>query len=117
MNYSVIPTKRFQSDLEYYSKKKKYRKIYDDVDAVVRELSVGNLIGDVIPNLKCDNPTVKVRIANSDTRSGKSNGYRMLYYAVIDDCEIYLLTICSKKDDNNIPTDSEIIDMVNQIIG
>jgi len=38
---------------------------------------------------------------------GKSNGYRIIYYVVKDDREIFLLTIYSKKDKENIK-DSEI---------
>lgn len=115
MEYEVIPTQKFEDDLAYYYKKKKYRSIYDDVSEVVATLKSGNLVGDAIPNLRCRNSTIKVRVANSDTNSGKSNGYRLIYYAIINDREIYLLTIYSKKDDNDIPSDSEIIEMVNQI--
>ena len=50
-----------------------------------------------------ENNVVKVRIANSDTHSGKSNGYRLIYYAVKTDGTIYLLTIYYKKDKENIP--------------
>jgi mRNA-degrading endonuclease RelE of RelBE toxin-antitoxin system len=35
---------------------------------------------------------------------GKSNGYRLIYYVVKDDREIYLLTIYYKKEDKLIPT-------------
>ena len=50
---------------------------------------------------------------NTDTHSGQSNGYRILYYAISEESKIYLLTIYSKKDDNNIPSDNEIISLVN----
>ena len=36
-----------------------------------------------------------------------------LYYAISEELKIYLLTIYSKKDDNNIPSDNEIISLVN----
>ena len=116
MSFEVILTPKFHSDIDYYYTKKKYRHIYNDVEAVVRQLEAGNLIGDPIPNLKCNNPTIKVRIANSDIHSGKSNGYRLIYYAITDDNEIYLLTIYSKKDDNNIPSNAEIIELINTYI-
>ena len=35
--------------------------------------------------------TYKVRAANTDTNVGKSNGYRIIYYVVKNDKEIYLL--------------------------
>lgn len=55
---------------------------------------------------------MKVRVANTDTKVGKSNGYRVIYYAVKNDCEIYLLTIYYKKDDKRIPNNREIEDIV-----
>lgn len=36
----------------------------------------------------------------------------MIYYVVKDDGEIYLLTIYYKKDDNRIPTNEEIKELV-----
>lgn len=115
MKFEVIPTEQFESDVRYYIKKKKYKHIMDDVDEVVKELSKGNLLGDSIPGLIFDSDeTVKVRIANSDTNTGKSNGYRLIYYVIKNDCEIYLLTIYYKKDDNNVPTNKEIEQLVKE---
>lgn len=115
MKFDVIPTEQFENDIQYYIKKKKFKKILDDVEEVVKELEKGNLIGDAIPGLTFeDNATIKVRIANSDTKEGKSNGYRVIYYAVKSDCEIYLLTIYYKKDDNRIPSNKEIEALVKE---
>lgn len=115
MQYDVIPTKRFESDVQYYLKKKKFKHILDDVEEVVQELENGNLIGDAIPGLTFeDNATIKVRMANTDTKVGKANGYRIIYYAVKSDYEIYLLTIYYKKEDNMIPSNKEIEMMVKE---
>lgn len=115
MKFEVIPTPRFEDDVEYYLKKKKFKHILEDVEEVIEELENGNLIGDSIPGLTFDDKeTVKVRIANTDTKVGKSNGYRMIYYAVKSDCEIYLLTIYYKKDDNRIPSNKEIENLVKE---
>lgn len=115
MQFEVIPTERFEDDLRYYLKKKKFKHILDDVDEVVKELEKGNLLGDAIPGLVFDdNETVKVRIANTDTKVGKSNGYRMIYYVVKNDYEIYLLTIYYKKEDNRIPSNKEIEELVKE---
>lgn len=112
--YTVIPTEQFEKDVRYYIKKKGFRHIGEDIKAVTDELEKGNLIGTEIPGLKipADGHTFKVRSANTDTRAGKSNGYRIIYYAVRDDEEVYLLTIYYKKDDNRIPTNREIIELV-----
>ena len=115
MQFEIIQTKRFEDDLRYYLKKKKFKHILEDVDDIVKELEKGNLLGDAILGLVFDdNETVKVRIANTDTRVGKSNGYRMIYYVVKNDCEIYLLTIYYKKEDNKIPSNKEIEALVKE---
>ncbi|MFM9276689.1 type II toxin-antitoxin system RelE/ParE family toxin [Paenibacillus jiagnxiensis] len=114
MFFTVIPTPVFIKDIEYYKKKKKYRKIEDDVSEIVSELESGNLIGDEITGLRLpDNQSsYKVRAANSDSKVGKSNGYRIIYYVIRDDQEIFLLTIYSKKDKEDIPKE-EITDIIN----
>lgn len=83
------------------------------------ELEQGNLIGDELQGIQAktstSNKSYKVRVANSDTKVGKSNGYRLIYYAITDDLEIYLLTIYYKKDDNDIPTENEIVGIIQSI--
>jgi hypothetical protein len=61
-----------------------------------------------------NNKIIKVRIANTDTRMGKSNGYRMIYYAIKEDLNAYLLSIYYKKDDKRVLTNEEIIELVNK---
>ena len=112
--FTIIPTERFNLDVKYYIKKKHYVKIGEDIKTITDELQKGNLVGDEIPGLKLesDGHTYKVRVANSDIKVGESNGYRIIYYVVREDGEIYLLTIYSKKDDNRIPTNKEIVELV-----
>lgn len=114
--YNVIPTHQFKKDVKYYVKKKGFIHIGDDIKTITDELEKGNLIGTEIPRLKIQSEghTFKVRIANSDRKSGQSNGYRMIYYAIRDDKEVYLLTIYDKKEDNKIPTDKEIVQLVEE---
>lgn len=113
MMYEVILTDRFVDDMNFYKRKKKYTKIEDDVEEVVKELEVGNLIGDEIKELKLPvgQSTFKVRAANTSAKVGKSNGFRIIYYAIKDDCEVYLLTIYSKKDQEDI-TNEDIKDII-----
>ncbi len=116
MCYNVITTERFQNDVKYYAKKKKFKHILDDLDSVILKLEQGNLIGTSIPDLTFEeiNHTVKVRIANSDTKVGTANGYRLIYYVVKDDKEVFLLTIYYKKEDNRIPSNKEIESLVKE---
>ncbi len=114
MFYQVIPTPKFLEDVDFYKRKKRYTKIDDDVSRIVTELESGNLLGDEITNLRLPNyeSIYKVRLANTSANFGKSNGFRLIYYVVKNDTEIYLLTIYSKKDKENI-TNREILDIIN----
>lgn len=102
-------SKKFDADIDYYIRKKKYKKILDDIESVLPDLEAGNLVGVKLEDIKIPEGTAvyKVRIANSSANVGKSNGFRLIYYLAIGD-EIYLLTIYSKKDDERIPNDEQI---------
>lgn len=112
--YTDIPTEQFEKDVKYYIKKKGFTHIASDIKAITDELEKGNLIGTEILGLKIpiDGHTFKVRSTNTDTRAGQSNGYRIIYYAVRDDKEVYSLMIYYKKDNSRVPTNQEIIELV-----
>lgn len=112
MLYQVIPTPRFQKDVKDY--RKRFRNITKDLDKLIGKLALGELVGDKVKNVNVSDEqgnTFKVRVANSDTHSGKSNGYRVIYYAVKEDGKIFLLTVYYKKDRENI-TSKEIEELV-----
>lgn len=113
----IIWSSRFESDVRYYFKKKHYKKILDDIDKVVDELKAGNFVGDRLENinLQGNSAVYKVRVANTSTKSGKSNGFRIIYYLKVEE-KIYLVTIYSKKDDNRIPTDAQIAELINSLL-
>ncbi len=113
----VEPTPDFSADVAYYIRKKKYLKINDDIRSVTSELEAGNLIGDRLEDLPLEEGTAayKVRVANSSANVGKSNGFRIIYYAIIGE-KIYLLKIYSKKDDNRIPNDAQIMMIIKDIL-
>ena len=67
--------------------------------------------GDRIPRVK-GRPIFKVRIPNRDAQSGKSGGYRMLYY-LVDQEQRLLLTIYSKTEQSDINAE-EIIRIVEE---
>ena len=100
-----------------YFKKKHYIKNLDDIEKVIVELKAGNFIGDRMENinLPVNSAVYKVRIANTSTKSGKSNGFRLIYYLKLEE-RIYLVTIYSKKDDNRIPTDAQIAELINGLL-
>ena len=102
-------SKKINDDIDYYIRKKKYKKIIDDIASILPDLEAGNLVGDRLDgfNLPDGAALYKVRIANTSANVGKSNGFRLIYYVAVGD-EIYLLTIYSKKDDERIPNDAQI---------
>ena len=51
MMYTIIPTEKFKSDIEYYESKKKFKHIDEDIGTVVKDLVTGNLIGTEIPRI------------------------------------------------------------------
>ncbi|WP_206459465.1 hypothetical protein [Anaerovorax sp. IOR16] len=112
MSYEIVITKKFKNDIKFY--KKKFAHIEDDLDFIIEKLEQGEFIGTPLEDVDANNKTYKVRIANSDTKMGKSNGYRLVYYAVTDNLEIYLLTVYYKKDDKNIPSNNEIKRIIEQ---
>jgi len=106
----IIPTRNFNDNVEFYLRKKKYKKIYSDIKTVTDELEKGNLVGDRLEGLNLPENTAvyKVRIANSSTNVGKNHGFRLIYYYVVIDEKIFLLTIYSKKDDIRVVSDKRI---------
>ncbi len=109
--------KKMSEDVRFYVRKKKFKKILDDIASVLPDLEAGNLIGDKLAgfNLPEGAALYKVRIANTSANVGKSNGFRLIYYLAIEE-KIYLLTIYSKKDDERIPNDAQIAMLVGNVL-
>ncbi|APR02577.1 TPA: hypothetical protein ACXDAY_002083 [Clostridium botulinum] len=116
MNYEIYLTPKFEEDIKFYKKKRKFCKIEKDIDVVIEEIEKGNLVGDAIDDIHLPEgeDTYKARASNTDTKVGKANGYRIIYYVIKDEKTIFLLTIYYKKDDNRILNKKEIIDLINK---
>ncbi|WP_346938200.1 hypothetical protein [uncultured Clostridium sp.] len=113
--YDIVPTKKFIKDMKYYTKKKNYYKLKNDVNELVEDLQNGNLIGYEVPNmiLPLGEDVYKVRMVNSTTKVGKLGGFRIIYYVVKNDLDIYLLTIYEKADVVNV-SQNDIANMITQ---
>lgn len=112
MLYKIVPTPKFQKDVKEY--RKRFKNITKDLDKIIGKLALGDLIGDKVPNVnikELDEEIKKVRVINTDTNKGKSNGYRLIYYVVKNDGTIFLLTVYYKKDKENI-TPKEIEELI-----
>jgi len=79
---------------------KTYPGVISDIAPVIDSLKRGETPGDRVPRVK-GRPIFKVRLPNRDAQSGKSGGYRLLYY-LIDREQRLLLTIYSKTDQSDI---------------
>ena len=73
----------------------------------------GKFNGDVIQMSLKDNNNIaiKIRIASLSRKIGKSGGYRLICYAEKEDGKIYLLTIYSKNERENI-SNKEILELI-----
>jgi mRNA-degrading endonuclease RelE of RelBE toxin-antitoxin system len=81
---------------------KKYRSIRNDLQPVIEQLEQGELPGDQIPGIGY--AVFKLRVRNSDTRTGKSGGYRLIYYLKTT-TGIILLTVYAKSEQVDIAAD------------
>ena len=59
----------------------------------------GVILGDQFPGM--DAVVIKIRVKNSDTKKGKSGGYRLIYWVMSPEI-IVMLDIYSKSDQENI---------------
>ncbi len=81
---------------------RRYRQIKKDVEPLINAL-----VADETPGVQItgtDHTLYKVRAKNSDSRRGKSGGYRIIYYLKTN-TRCILVTIYSKSDQNDIAPD------------
>lgn len=101
IKYQVMEVKSFKKALLKLAKK--YPSSIDKTEDLFEELEKGNLLGDDIPGLRLKgNKVFKTRLENPDAKKGKSKGFRVIWYLVTTDKEIYPLTIYSKSDQEDI---------------
>lgn len=82
--------------------RKRYPRIQQDIQPLIRRLLDGETPGDQIQSTGYT--IYKVRLPNRDAQRGKSDGYRVIYY-VRTARRIVLLTIYSKSDRSDTSAD------------
>lgn len=113
MKYQVIPTYRFEKDLRKLSKQ--YPLAVDDVEEILENLE-DEIVGDAIPGLDFPGDKVfKVRARNSSANRGTRGGFRLIYYLITSENEIYMLTMYSKSDKADLTKD-EIKELVKKYV-
>lgn len=100
----ILETEKFSKSVKKL--KKRFRHIEEDcekfIEHIAYEEDLGTHLGDGV---------YKARIANSDKKSGKSGGYRLISYLKLIDNELYLLFIYDKSDFENL-SENEIDQLV-----
>ncbi len=87
---------------EFKRLQKRYHHISQDLSDLLEILKRGETPGDQVPGVGYT--VYKVRVLNRDMQSGKSGGYRVIYYIRRGET-LYLVTIYSKREQDNITAD------------
>jgi len=106
MNLKLIPTPEFSRSVKKLFKK--YRQIPQDLKNLEYEL-----INNPKSGIELGNNCFKLRIPNSSVPTGKRGGFRVFYYYKDKNNNIYLLTIYSKTDIENI-SDRKLADIIDK---
>ena len=84
---------------------KKYRSLPKDLQRLSQILYENPRAG-----IDLGNNCYKIRLANSSVPTGKSGGFRIIYYYYDGEDKLFLVTIYSKKDMENI-SDKKIVEL------
>jgi len=94
MNLTLIATPEFKKSVKKLAKR--YKEISKDLKTLEKELTEESATGTDLGN-NC----FKIRLANSSVPTGKSGGFRVIYFFKQEE-NIYLLEMFSKSDLDNI---------------
>lgn len=94
MNLKLIATPEFKKSVKKLAKQ--YKQISKDLKTLEKELTEEPTTG-----IDLGNNCFKIRLANSSVPTGKSGGFRVIYFFKQED-NIYLLEMFSKSDLENI---------------
>ena len=103
MTLTIKPLENFTKSIKKLAKK--YKNIAQDLKELQNELLNNPKAG-----IELGNYCYKIRLATSSVPTGKSGGFRVVYYKKIEDT-LYLMEIYSKSDMENI-TDEKILEIL-----
>ena len=95
MNLNIVSIKSFLKEVKTLHKR--YKNIAKDLGKLKEELIANPKSGVALAH-NC----YKIRLANSSVPTGKSGGFRVVYYYIDNKNNLYLLSIYSKSDIANI---------------
>ncbi|WP_019987790.1 type II toxin-antitoxin system RelE/ParE family toxin [Rudanella lutea] len=112
MANQIIPTDLFEA--KFKRLKKKFRTLENDLkeltDGLVEKPTLGESLGAGLH---------KVRLASKSKNKGKSGGFRIITYLVVqteDSTDIYLLTIYDKSEESTIHKD-KLVALAKALLG
>ena len=95
MNLTIISLDSFKKDVKKLLKK--YKKLSVDLKSLNEILQNNPKFG-----IELTSKLYKIRLENSSTSTGKSGGFRVIYYYLDEKKNIYLLKMYSKTEIANI---------------
>ena len=99
--FTVRLSLSFQRD--YKRLIRKYRQLPNDLAPLIEEIEAGDFSAhDAVQGFA--HKIYKARVRSSDQAKGKSGGFRVIYYVIMDNNEVFLLTIYAKARQENINT-------------
>ncbi len=98
MRYNVLAIPQFEKDVKGLAKK--YKLIKKDLLKLINDLEQNPTRG-----VSLGMNFYKIRLANTSIPTGKSGGFRVITYFIDGENNIYLSTIYSKTDKENISDD------------
>ncbi|MCK5536388.1 MAG: addiction module toxin RelE [Bacteroidales bacterium] len=104
MNLNIISLDSFNKDIKRLFKK--YKQIINDLK-ILKDILVKNPKQGVELGHNC----FKIRLANSSIPTGKRSGFRVIYYYLDQQNNLFLMSIYSKSELDNI-SDEKIIEIL-----
>jgi len=106
MSLKIISLTSFSKDVKKLYKK--YRQIANDLKALKTELNKNPKTG-----VPLGSNCFKIRVPNSSIPTGKSGGFRVIYYFIDKEGTIYLMAMYSKSELETI-SDEKIIEILKE---
>ena len=95
MNLNIKTLSPFDKDVKRLFKR--YKQLPNDLRSLREELSANPKSG-----IELGHECYKIRLANSSIPTGKSGGFRIIYYHIDSNNNLYLMSIYSKNELENI---------------
>lgn len=106
MNLNIKTLNNFTKDVKRLFKK--YKHLPNDLKLLKKELTENPKSG-----IELGNRCYKIRLANSSIPTGKSGGFRIIYYYIDADENLYLMSMYSKNELENID-EKTILDILKE---